>query len=248
MIRSSPAGSSSCPRALDVALADRKREREPPARDLVEGVGEHRHVLRLLRELAVERRARGELERERVARELRRSRLAEHGRDRDRSLGDRRDDRPRPRVLQLLELEAGRLRLRRRRSFARLGSRRRLRLQRGGHDPARLQLLEAVRERLAREVGGGARDLHECELERETRIASLAHVVDGDREQVDEPDHGGLAELVRLRAQALPRLLGDRQRLGHLAHVLHEQQVAEMLDEVGHEAGPRRARAPRGPR
>ena len=102
--------------------------------------------------------------------------------------------------------------------------------------PARLELLEPVRDRLAREIGGGARHLHERELERQPRVAALAHVVDRDREQVDQPDHRRLAELVRLRAQPLARLLGHGQRLGHLAHVLHEQQMAQVLDQLRHEA------------
>jgi hypothetical protein len=67
------------------------------------------------------------------------------------------------------------------------------------------------------------------------RVAALAHVVDGDREQVDQPDHRRLAELVRLRPQPLARFLGHGQRLGHLAHVLHEQQVAQVLDQLRHE-------------
>ena len=90
-------------------------------------------------------------------------------------------------------------------------------------------------ERLAREVRAGPRHLDERELERQARVAALAHVVDGDGEQVAEPQHGRLAELVRLRAQPLARLLGDRQRLGHLAHVLDEHQVAQVLEQVGDE-------------
>ena len=101
---------------------------------------------------------------------------------------------------------------------------------------ALLELLEAVRDRLALEVRGRPRDLDERELERQARIAALAHVVDGDREQVAEPDDRRLAELVRLRPQALARLVGQRQRVGHLAHVLDEQQVAQVLEQIGDEA------------
>src|SRR2546421_6992958 len=43
-------------------FADRERERESPAGDLVERVREQRRVLRLLGELAVERRVRRELD------------------------------------------------------------------------------------------------------------------------------------------------------------------------------------------
>jgi hypothetical protein len=101
--------------------------------------------------------------------------------------------------------------------------------------PARLQLLQAVGERLARQVGAGPRHLHERELEREARVAALAHVLDRDGEQVDEPDHGRLAELVRLRAQALARFLRDRQRVGDFAHVLDEHEVTEVLEQVDDE-------------
>ena len=78
----------------------------------------------------------------------------------------------------------------------------------------------------------GPRHLHERELERQARVAALADVVDGDVEQVDEPQHLGLAELVGLRAQPLARFRGDRERVGHLAHVLDEQQVAQVLEQV----------------
>ena len=80
------------------------------------------------------------------------------------------------------------------------------------------------------------RHLDERELEREPRVAALAHVVDGDGEQVDSRSTVACGELVRLLAQPLARLLGHRQRLGHLAHVLDEQQVPEMLEQVGDEA------------
>ena len=46
----------------------------------------------------------------------------------------------------------------------------------------------------------------------------------------------GGAELVCLLAQALARLLGHRQRLGHLAHVLDEHQVAQVLEQVADDA------------
>ena len=100
---------------------------------------------------------------------------------------------------------------------------------------AALQQLEPVRGRLAREISRRARDLDERELERQPRVAALAHVLDRHREQVAEPQHRRLADLVRLLAQPLARLLRDRQRLRHLAQVLDEQQVAQVLEQVGHE-------------
>ena len=112
------------------------------------------------------------------------------------------------------------------------GARRALVARRGS---ARLELLEAVGGRLAREVGARPRHLDERELERQARVAALADVVDGDGEQVDEPQHLGLAELVRLGAQPLARLRGHGERVGHLAHVLDEQQVAQVLEQVGDE-------------
>jgi hypothetical protein len=61
-----------------------------------------------------------------------------------------------------------------------------------------LQLLYPEGERLAREVGPGARDLDERELEGEARVAALAHIVDGDGEEIDEANHVRFADLVRL--------------------------------------------------
>ena len=43
---------------------------------------------------------------------------------------------------------------------------------------------------------------------------------------------GRLGQLVRLLAQPLAGLLGDGQRLGHVADVLHEQELAEVLDQL----------------
>ena len=98
-----------------------------------------------------------------------------------------------------------------------------------------LQELEPVRGRLAREISRRARDLDQRELQRQPRVAALAHVLDRHGEQVAEPQHRRLADLVRLLAQPLARLLRDRQRLRHLAQVLDEQQVAQVLEQVGYE-------------
>ena len=161
----------------------------------------------------MERRARRELDRERVAVELGRLRLAEHGRDRDRL-----SPRPRARSCAPTPPAAARARRRaaRRRRPARLGSD--APASRPGWRPtpavpARRRAARSScssrnaidsRERSAR----GPRHLHERELERQARVAALAHVVDRDREQVDQPQDRRLAELVRLRAQPLARLLG----------------------------------------
>src|SRR5881227_722090 len=80
------------------------------ARDLVERLGEQGRILRVLGELAVERRRSGELDRQRVAGQALRVRLAEDGRGRDRLLLDSRQDRPLPGLLELLQLERWRRR------------------------------------------------------------------------------------------------------------------------------------------
>ena len=54
-------------------------------------------------------------------------------------------------------------------------------------------------------------------------------------QQVDQPEHRRRAELVRLLAQPLARLVGHRQRVRHLAGVLHEHQVAQVLEQVDDE-------------
>jgi hypothetical protein len=41
--------------------------------------------------------------------------------------------------------------------------------------------------------------------------------------------------LVRLLAQPLARLVCDGERVGHVAHVLDEQQMAQVLEQVGDE-------------
>jgi hypothetical protein len=97
---------------------------------------------------------------------------------------------------------------------------------------AAFELVEPERERLAGHVRRRARHLHERELERQARVAALAKIVDGHGEQVDQPHDRRLAELVRLSREPLPRLVRQRQRVRHLAHVLHEQQRAQVLEEV----------------
>ena len=99
-----------------------------------------------------------------------------------------------------------------------------------------LDLVEPVGERLAREVGARARHLHECELERQARVAALAHVLDRDGQQIAEPEHRRRGQLVRLLAQPLARLVGHGQGVGHVPHVLDEQQMTQVLQQVGDEA------------
>ena len=104
-----------------------------------------------------------------------------------------------------------------------------------GRSASSLELLEPEGERLVRQVGARPRHLDERELERQAGIAALAHVVDGDREQVAEPQHGRLADLVRLRAQPVACLVRHRHPVRHLAEVLDEQEVAQVLEQVGDE-------------
>ena len=93
-----------------------------------------------------------------------------------------------------------------------------------------------MREGVAREIGLRAGDLDERELEWQPRVATLAHVLHRDGEQVDQAQHGRLGQLVGLLPEPLARLLGHRERLGDVADVLHEEELAEVLDQLGHEA------------
>jgi hypothetical protein len=109
-----------------------------------------------------------------------------------------------PRILNLLEIDVAR-------GGGRRGGRCRLAPGGGGLSgtPTRLQLLEPVGDRLAREVGARPCHLDERELEREAGVAALADILDRDGEEVDQPQDLRVAELVRLRAQPLPRLRRD---------------------------------------
>src|SRR5258708_23731433 len=91
-----------------LAVADAELDRQLPPCDLVERVSQHRHVLRILRLRSLERRTRRERDRQRVPVELSRSSVTEEARRRDRLLRDGGDDRPRPRLLELLEVDVGR--------------------------------------------------------------------------------------------------------------------------------------------
>ena len=77
-----------------------------------------------------------------------------------------------------------------------------------------LEQLDPMRERLALQVGLRARHLHERELERKPRVPALAHVVDGDREEVDQTEDGRLRKLVCLLPQAIAGLLGHGSESG----------------------------------
>ena len=101
---------------------------------------------------------------------------------------------------------------------------------------ALLELLDPERERLAREVGGGVRHLDQRELEWQPRVGALARVLDRDGEQVAQPQHCRRRQLVCLLPQPLARLVGDGQRVRHVAHVLDEQEMAQVLEQVGDEA------------
>ena len=92
---------------LLAAFAERELESEPAARDLVEGLTEQDGVV-LLGELAVERRARRELERQRVALERGGAGLGEDGGGVDRPLLNGWEDGALPGFLELLELQRGR--------------------------------------------------------------------------------------------------------------------------------------------
>ncbi len=93
-----------------------------------------------------------------------------------------------------------------------------------------------MRERVPGEIGRRPGRLHQRQLQRQARVAAGAHVADRLAEQVAEPEHGRLGQLVRLLQQTPARLLGHRQRLGHLVHLLHEHQVAQVLEQVADQA------------
>ena len=94
------------------------------------------------------------------------------------------------------------------------------------------QHFDPMDKRFARQIRLWPSHLDERELEWEPRVAALPLVLDHDREKVDQTQHGGLRKLVRLLAQPVARLLGQRQGFGHVAQVLHEQQVPEVLQEL----------------
>ena len=77
-----------------------------------------------------------------------------------------------------------------------------------------------------------ARHLHERELERQSRVGTLPDVVDRHGEQVDQAEHRRLGQLIRLLAKKLLRLFGHRERLRHVPHVLDEEQVPQVLEQV----------------
>src|SRR5579884_4428870 len=87
-------------------LAELEGELEPSSGDVVERVGEQARVLRVAREVEVELRARRKRERERVAAQIGRMCLTQQGRRGDpAALLDGRQDRARPGLLELGELE-----------------------------------------------------------------------------------------------------------------------------------------------
>ena len=250
-ISSSVAGRSAAGAGVLLLLAEREREREPAARHLVERVGSSSTFFGSSARLEVELRGRRELERQRVARERGRVRLGEHRRGRD-----RRAPRPPAAPCAATPPGAARARATAARASAAGGAASRLGLRclparsaRGRQTapaaarPGRAAAAPWPCSSRSRRKASDSRERSEpgrvtftsAELERQARVAALAHVVDRDVQQVDQPDHGRLAELVRLLAQPLACLLGHGQRVGHLAHVLDEHQVAQVLEQVGDE-------------
>ena len=151
---------------------------------------------------------------------------------------------PLPGLLQLREVEgrgvpAAAVRLPVRRLCRRVG------VTRGGGLPGSrgwchsrqscLEQLDAVRERLALQIRLRPRHLDQRELERQPRIAALPEVVERDSEQVDQPQHGRLGQLVRLLAQPVAGLLRDGEGVGGIADVLDEQEVSQVVEQVGDE-------------
>ena len=80
---------------------------------------------------------------------------------------------------------------------------------------------------LAGEIRRRPRDLDERELQRQAGIAALTLVLDGNREEIAEPQDRRLRKLVRLLPEPVACLLGHRQRARHL----------ELAFEVGENGG-----------
>ena len=197
-----------------------------------------------------------ELERQRVAGELRRVRLGERLPDRDRALLDRRQDRAPPCLLQLLELDARSARSGVGARPARAGSA--SLCEPGSRAPARARRLRAG-------VPCSSRSRRNASDSRERSAAgrvTLTSASSSGRRGSPPWRMSSTAtasrsisrttvaarQLVRLLAQPLARLVGHGQRVRHLVHVLHEQQVAEVLEQVGDEPAEILAPARRAPR
>ncbi len=229
-------------------VAERERDREPVARHLVERVADDADVLRLLGLAAVEVGGRGKLERQRLAFEHRRAAPRRAATRRESSATGPREGpsaATRPVVVRARAAAPRRGLWPLARAAARPVSAARARARQprqrrpaagAGAPVARCSSWSTRNASDSRERSEpGLRHLHERELERQPRVGALPRVLDRDREQVAEAEHGRRRQLVRLLAQPLARLVGDGQRVGHVAHVLHEQQVAQVLEQVGDE-------------
>ena len=183
-IRSSSLSCSSSPRRAPAGAPSASVTAEPVPCDLVERVADHADCLRLLRLAAVEVGAAGKLERQHLGLERSRASLAEERRDWNRARLDGGEHGALPRLLELLERERrclGRSRLVRpawRHGRRALRSRLRPNAARRNRRRRVLELLDPERERLARQVGAGARHLDQRELERQSCVGSLARVLD----------------------------------------------------------------------
>src|SRR5262249_40827109 len=173
-----------------------------------ERVREEGRVLRLLGELAMEGGSAGELERQGVPGEPGRVSLAQDGRGRDRLLLNGREHGPLPGLLELLELNGRRVRnaylLR---AGVALGARTSQSAPSGmafSGMPPLLQPFEAIRRPLAGKIRRRPRHFDERELERQTGVGALAHVLDRYGKEITQPEHGRFAELVRLLVQPFP--------------------------------------------
>ena len=207
----------------------------------------------------MELRARRELERERVAAQLRRMRLAQQRRGRDpAALLDGREDGARPGLLQLRELE--------RRGADRHGNRRgagsgsgtaaaRRLLGLGRWRPARCRRGPAP----ARAARGGTRSTR-ARGRWPGRVTLTSASSSGRRgsppwrmsstataSRSISRRTVGLPELVRLRLQPLARLLARRGASGTSPQMLREHELPQVLDQVEDEPAEVVARAPRAP-
>ena len=108
----------------------------------------------------------------------------------------------------------------------------------GAAAPARrLEPCDALLERLQLELAGGAADPHQRELQRQSRVGALAHLVVGVAQQVDEPVHVAGWQPVGLGLQPRALVVGRGDLLGRLAQLLAQEERAQVAEQVGDQRG-----------
>ena len=105
-------------------------------------------------------------------------------------------------------------------------------------EPRALELLDPEQQRLQRQVGLRLHRLQQRQLELDARLgAVLDRATARRRAGRSRAAPRPAASRVGLRVQAVGVLGGDRERVGHLAERLHDEQVAQVRGQVAHELG-----------